>query len=279
MSLLRYRFFLHAGGLPYLLGATVAYDVTGSFELYPFFLGLFGLVLSFTGVEAFNEYFEPDKGFFSPSPKEGSSNWVFLLGVFALAGAFAVAIHLAFIIGPLVLLLAALGGLAAAFYVGPPLRLAYRGLGELSIFASYGPLITLGGYYLQTAEVALAPILASLAPGMLILALALVNEIPDYYQDMVMGKRNMVVRIGRRKAVALYQTLLYAFFTFIILGIAFRKLPLASLSILILAPLAYKNISIAKGNFKHPQNFIPAIRGTISLYTIAMGLLIISYLI
>ena len=39
------------------------------------------------------------------------------------------------------------------------------------------------------------------------MALAVVNAIPDFHQDRLVGKRNLVVRLGRRRAVFLYLAL------------------------------------------------------------------------
>ena len=57
-SLIRYRFFLFAGLLPYLLGAAWAWAIGGAFEPAIFWYGLGGVALSVIGVEAFNEYFD-----------------------------------------------------------------------------------------------------------------------------------------------------------------------------------------------------------------------------
>jgi hypothetical protein len=50
-------------------------------------------------------------------------------------------------------------------------------------------------------------LLASLVPGLLIMALAVANAIPDFHQDRLVGKRNLVVRLGRRRGVLLYLAL------------------------------------------------------------------------
>ena len=94
--------------------------------------------------------------------------------------------------------------MAAIFYVAPPIRWAYRGLGELVIALSYGPWMVLGSVYLYTGALSGGALLASLVPGFLIMSLAVVNAIPDFHQDTLVGKRNLVVRVGRRRAVALY---------------------------------------------------------------------------
>ena len=62
VGMVRYRFFLYAGLLPYLLGAAWAHAIPGSFDAALFWSGLFGVVLAVIGVEAFNEYFDARMG-------------------------------------------------------------------------------------------------------------------------------------------------------------------------------------------------------------------------
>src|SRR4051794_28912151 len=62
LSLVRYRFFLYAGLLPYLLGAAWAYAIAGQFDARIFWSGFAGVVLAVVGVEAFNEYFDARMG-------------------------------------------------------------------------------------------------------------------------------------------------------------------------------------------------------------------------
>jgi hypothetical protein len=61
-ALVRYRFFLYAGLLPYLLGAAWAYAIADAFDGTIFLSGLAGVVLAVVGVEAFNEYFDSRMG-------------------------------------------------------------------------------------------------------------------------------------------------------------------------------------------------------------------------
>src|SRR5262249_56874136 len=120
------------------------------------------------------------------------------------ACAFAVGVYLTLRGGWPILAFALVGGAAAIFYEAPPIRWAYRGLGELMIALSYGPWMVLGSLYLHTRTLTAAALYASLVPGFLIMALAVVNAIPDYHQDRLGGKRNLVVRLVRRRAVHLY---------------------------------------------------------------------------
>src|SRR5258708_29326708 len=77
-------------------------------------------------------------------------------------------------------------------------------MGETMIALSYGPWMTLGSLYLHTSRFSWGALAASLVPGLLIGSLAVVNAIPDFYQDRLVGKRNLVVRFGRKNGVYLY---------------------------------------------------------------------------
>src|SRR5215471_7688682 len=84
LRLIRYRFFLYAGLLPYLLGAAWAFAIAGKFDAPLFWSGLFGVILSVVGVEAFNEYFDARMGtdrVFNPADLPPISVAVFWLGV------------------------------------------------------------------------------------------------------------------------------------------------------------------------------------------------------
>ena len=128
------------------------------------------------------------------------------LGVAGFAGALAVGVYLTARGGWPILAFAVLGGLAAIFYVAPPIRWAYRGLGETGHRACR----TARGWCSAASTCTRAPGVRSTlcwrrcVPGFLIMALAVVNAIPDFHQDRLVGKRNLVVRrrpAARRVAV------------------------------------------------------------------------------
>ena len=85
-------------------------------------------------------------------------------------------------------------------YHGPPLQLAYRGLGELDVVLCYGPVISLSSYVLMTGEFAPGVVAAALPLGILTAAFLWVNEFPDYRADLGAGKRNLVVQLGKQRA-------------------------------------------------------------------------------
>ena len=272
-SMVRYRFFLYAGLLPYLLGAAWAYARIGTFDAPLFWSGLAGVVLAVIGVEAFNEYFDSRMGtdrVFNPQDLPPMSDAVLWLGIAAFGGALAVGVYLTVRVGWPILAFALAGGAAAIFYVAPPIRWAYRGLGELVIALSYGPWMVLGSLYLHARTLEWDALLASLVPGCLIMALAVVNAIPDYHQDRLVGKRNLVVRLGRRRAVWLYLGLAGAGLAIAAAGVAARIFPPACAAALFALPLLVKSGRCALRTYETPREFVPAVRSIVACYAVAV---------
>ncbi len=245
-----------------------------------FCIGFIGVVLSLIGVETFNEYFDSKYGadfIFSQKPREKIPEHILWIGVLSFFFAFLIGIYLALSLGFPIMIFALLGFFAAAFYVGPPIKWAYRGLGETVIFLAYGPIMAVGSYYVQTKRIDCESVFTSLVPGFLILALAIVNEIPDYFQDKLAGKRNIVVRIGREKAAYLYGAVLLAFYGVVALGIMLRKFSIFSALAFLTLPLAYRAVLIAREAFEDPKRFTAVIRATIAMYLINIFIFIIGY--
>jgi 1,4-dihydroxy-2-naphthoate octaprenyltransferase len=275
VSMVRYRFFLYAGLLPYLLGAAWAYTTAGAIDVPIFWSGLGGVILAVIGVEAFNEYFDSRMGtdrVFNPDDIPRVSDGVLWLGIAAFAGALAVGIYLTVRGGWPILAFALLGGAAAIFYEAPPIRWSYRGLGEIVIALAYGPWMVLGSLYLHTKTITWAASAASLVPAFLIMALAVVNAIPDYHQDRLVGKRNLVVRVGRKRAVWLYLGLGAAGLAVAIAGVAMGAFPLACLAALTALPLLVASGRCALRTFDAPRRFVPAMRNMVGCYLVAVAL-------
>jgi 1,4-dihydroxy-2-naphthoate octaprenyltransferase len=101
---------------------------------------------------------------------------------------------------PRVLWLGLAGMACAWFYQAPPLKLSYRGLGELAVAACYGPLIAAGTYLVQRGRVSTEVVLVSIPLGLLIGAFLWINEFPDFQADAIAGKRTLVVQLGLLRA-------------------------------------------------------------------------------
>ena len=282
VSMVRYRFFLYAGLLPYLLGAAWAWAVANTFDAAPFWTGLAGVVLSVIGVEAFNEYFDARMGtdrVFNPADLPPVSDGVFWCGVVAFAAALAVGVYLTLHVGWPIIAFALLGGMAAIFYEAPPIRWSYRGLGELVIALSYGPWMVLGSLYLHARAISWGAFAASLVPGLLIMSLAVVNAIPDYHQDLLVGKRNLVVRLGRAGGVTLCLSLAAAALAVAAAGALAGLFPAGCLATLLALPLLVASARRARGTYTKPREFVPAIRSIVACYAAAVTLFMLGVLL
>lgn len=145
-----------------------------------------------------------------------AETWRIALAGYAIAGAIGAGI--AVLRDARVLWLGLPGAGLAFFYHAPPPRLSYRGGGELAVALCYGPGIAAGTYLVQRqhwdGEVAWAA-----APlGLLIAGFLWVNEFPDYKADLGAGKRNLVVRLGRRRAAVAYAALVATAFAVLALA-------------------------------------------------------------
>jgi 1,4-dihydroxy-2-naphthoate octaprenyltransferase len=113
---------------------------------------------------------------------------------------------------PRVLAAGLLGTALAWFYYARPLRLAYRGCGEVAVALAYGPVICCGTYLVQRHAISLPVLLLSLPLGLMIAAFLWINEFPDYRADLGAGKRNLVVILGRRRASRVFAAIVLAAF-------------------------------------------------------------------
>lgn len=128
----------------------------------------------------------------------------FALGLLVVAFPLGLALHFLLKTGPWTLPLGVFGALAGWFYTGWPLKLVYRGLGELVIATCSGALTVTAGYYLQagTFDWAITPFALALAFS--ILNGILINEMPDLPADTRHHKLTFVVRFGKAATSRFY---------------------------------------------------------------------------
>ncbi len=280
-SALRYRFFIIAGVLPYALGWAAAYHYTGRMNWPVGALGLAGVILLGLGIEGMNEYFDAriggDRVF--ASVRRTSLWWHLPLGLAGFGGAAAVAAALAAMQGWGVLLLALVGAAIALSYLIPPVRLSHRGLGEAVIAIGYGPGLVLGGFYLQTGRITPAAALASLTPRLLMFAMSLANEVPDYYGDRLVGKRNLIVRLGQRNGVILLAVVMALCGGAILAGVLTGALPITMALCLLLAPSVWMSLRHGLKHCSSPILYVRVVRTMIIVFVITNVVAIVGYVI
>jgi 1,4-dihydroxy-2-naphthoate octaprenyltransferase len=110
--------------------------------------------------------------------------------------------------------------LALWFYSGGPRPYGSLGLGEVMVFAFFGVMATAGTAYVQAERIPAAAWWSSAAMGFLAVAILEANNVRDISTDSVAGKRTLAVRLGDRRARALYRALVVSAFATIVLGVA-----------------------------------------------------------
>jgi 1,4-dihydroxy-2-naphthoate octaprenyltransferase len=98
--------------------------------------------------------------------------------------------------------------LSALAYSGGPWPLASLGVADFFVFVFFGPVAVCGTYFVQAGSVSGTAAAASIAPGLLITAILVVNNLRDIETDARAGKRTLAVRIGVRGSLAEYGLLL-----------------------------------------------------------------------
>ena len=130
--------------------------------------------------------------------------------------------------------------------------------------------MVLGSLYLHTQRLSWQALAVSLVPGCLIMALAVVNAIPDFHQDRLVGKRNLVVRLGRApRRLPLPRRSPAAGLLVVPVGVAAGIFPWPCLAALLALPLLVASGRIARSHLRAPRAFLPAMRNIVACYLVA----------
>lgn len=270
-----------ASTIPMAVGGAVAYAHLGSFSWTWFLIGAAAIYLLEIGKNAVNEYVDYLSGVdrfvsadkrtpFSGGKKtiiDGklSLNENLIIGIITVGFGSLLGFYVVLVRDFNVFWFGLAGVFFALFYSLPPFKFAYRGVGEVVVGFTFGPLITTGTYLVQTHTIALEVVLASIPLGFIIANVLWINQYPDYEADLKGGKMNGVVRLGKEKAVNVYALLFgMAYFSLLILSIfslnLFWLLPLISM------PLALRAVVVARKHFNDIPKLIEANAKTIQIY-------------
>ena len=143
------------------------------------------------------------------------------------------------------ILVGALAILAAWGYTGGKNPYGYLGLGELFVFIFFGVVATVGTFYVQTEQITLDSVLASIPMGAFSCALLAINNIRDRALDEPAGKRTLAVRFGDRNSRIFFAVLIISGY----LAVAAMRNPWLLLTLLS-APVA---LSLLRGVFSGAQ--------------------------
>jgi len=286
--------FFTADLAPVLLGTALAWARTGAFNFWYFLLTLIAAICLNAGTNMTNDYFDHVWGSDEvntefANPFTGGSRLIQMglvkpremlwqgIGFFVVGGL--IGLFLAFTRSQAVLWLGVIGVFCGYFYTAPPFRLARTGIGELAVGLCFGPLMVLGAYLVQVQRLAWEPVIAALPVGILIALVLWINEFQDAPADATVGKNHLVVRLGRKRAAAVYGLLLVATYLSIAAGVLFGGVTPWALLALLTLPLAWKAYQVARVHYDHPQELVPANALTIRIHLLTGLLLSLGYLI
>jgi putative NADPH-quinone reductase/1,4-dihydroxy-2-naphthoate octaprenyltransferase len=217
IAALRLQFHPMAWGA-YGVGAAGAYHATGVFDTAAFWLGLLSLFFLEAATVFTNEYFDFDSDRRNQNfgPFTGGSRVLvdgridlrrMRLGIAVAMGCFLLtALGLATIVPASSLIPLGLLAILAVGYTTPPLKLCWRGLGELDVALTHSTALIWCGFLFQGGGWAASfPVLASLPLLLAILPAIILSGIPDYAADRAAGKRSLAVIVGPRPAIRVAQ--------------------------------------------------------------------------
>lgn len=283
--------FLSATAVPVLLGIAVAAS-HGAFTWWTALLTLVGGSFAHLAINVTNDIFDTlsgaDDANTTPTQFSGGSRVavydlvtikglsrlaVALFGAAALIGLLLVAVT-----GSMTLLWIGVAGIVVGVaYTAPPLKLVYRGLGELAVAVGFGPIMLLGAYVVQTGRLALEPLVLSLVPGILIALILYVNEIPDRHGDAEAGKRTLPVRLPPATIQTGYLVAAIAAFAVIVAGVVGGLLPWPTLAALAAVPIALRVHQGIKVHYDSPYTLMAVMGTNVNLNLVVGGLLLAAY--
>ena len=203
---------LWAAFAPVLIGGAMAVDA-GAFHLVAVLLALTGAVCIQIGTNFYNDLADFEKGADTEDRKGPTrvtqAGWVspngmrtatiIVFGLAVLAG-----VYLMWRGGLPIIIIGILSIISGVMYTAGKYSLAYLGLGDLFVLIFFGPVAVGGTYYVQALDINSVVLIAGIAPGLLAVAILLVNNIRDQEEDRLAGKKTIVVRFGRTFGLACY---------------------------------------------------------------------------
>jgi len=232
------------------IGTLLAYLLTGSFNPLLYVLVFVGMIAFHAATNLINDFYDVKHGVdrmgapttkYRPHPVAAGAEspgtirfWAAVFYAFTLI----VGVYLSLLSGPWVLVLVCIGVTGSFLYTADPVVLKARGLGELTAFLMWGPLIPLGAYLVQTGGLSALPVVLAIPIGILVALVLLANNLRDIEYDGSVGMRTVPVMLGKARGSVVYGALLLVVYLFVPVSIVAGLLPLWSLIVLLTVPEA-----------------------------------------
>ena len=222
------------------LGAAIAAWSGSEISIFYLILTFIGAVSAHISVNALNEYSDFKSGLdftTKPTPFSGGSgtlpkapekaHFALITGLITFAITALIGIYFLWVRGLWLLPLGVLGLFIIVTYTGwltknPFFCLIAPGLG-------FGPLMVMGTAFVLSGSYSWTSFVASLVPFFLVSDLLLLNQFPDMEADKGVGRRHIIIVMGKKAGVRVYGVFLAGAFAAIIFGYLLGLLPLGSL--------------------------------------------------
>ena len=124
-------------------------------------------------------------------------------------------------------------------YSGGPLKLGFRGFGELVIFIMFGPLLMTGVYWAITGSLDFKIVWLSTAVGFLVTNIVYSHSVLDAVPDKKMGKKTMAHLMGSAKGQIAFSAMLNTMpYAIVLAGVLFRQIHPAYLAVFLVLPVS-----------------------------------------
>jgi 1,4-dihydroxy-2-naphthoate polyprenyltransferase len=202
--------FYVATFIPLFIGWILAIKQAGLMRPWRFFLVFLGSFMVHLLTNLANDYFDHLVGTDAGEAIGGSrviqegkisprTMWRVIITLYILAFAIAFVIvfgfKLYFLAIPILF-----AAFSSYFYVAPPIRYGYYGLGELFVGINMGPIMLVGTYWVIKGQPDWIPLLISIPIGLMVASILYFQSLPDMKTDEAAAKRTLAVRLGKRGA-------------------------------------------------------------------------------
>jgi 1,4-dihydroxy-2-naphthoate octaprenyltransferase len=259
--------------LPAVLAVSMAYRQPEFSWIYAL-LGVAGVIVGHLGVNLFDDYFDYRKtamGYRQQMVREGmrariakceyltsgkaTLNQLLTACIVFCTVALAIGAMIFFKRGNVILYFVLITAGLGFFYSAPPLRLSYRGLGELQTGLMFGPLLMGGVYYTACGKLDASLYFISIPVGLLVANILYTHSIMDYGPDCKVGKRTLAVLLKSKKAMLFVLALfLFTSYFLVFYGVFARFLSpyylLTALTLPMAVSLVYLMIQFVKDPYR-----------------------------
>lgn len=272
------------------IGIAVAIN-DGFFNATYAILTLIGVVSLHMSVNVLNDYFDYKNGIdiaTTPTPFSGgsrmlpekllTSNNVLTAGIILLALGSGIGSYIAYQLNFPVTLVAIIA-IAIISVVGYSKVFAALGLGEIIVALNFGPLLTVGTYYVQAQSISTTSIYIGLITGLLTAGILYINQFPDTTADISKGRNHLVARLGKKKAVTGFKIIIILAYVILAIGVITRILPVLTILGLLTIPKSRTTFKLLDRNYEEIEKLIPAMGNNVKTTIITSSLILVGYAI